>query len=116
MTLETLKKALVSACRPCGVAVSHYTALKKPDQYVVWAEDSQTGGLWADGVMDDSSVQGTVHYFTRTENDPNTVVITNALTGAGIPYRLNSIQYEEETEYIHYEWVFEVFGNGNDSV
>ena len=31
-----------------------------------------------------------------------------ALDAAGIAWYLNSIQYEEDTGLIHYEWVWEV--------
>lgn len=114
MNLKTLKDALVAACQPLGIAVNHYTAIKKPDRYVVWAEDSQPDGLWSDGMLEDWSIQGTIHYFTRAEKDSAVAEIPVVLGSAGIPHRLNSVQYEDETGYIHYEWVFEVFGDGTE--
>lgn len=104
MNLEAIKNTLLTV----GVPVSHYTAMKKPDKYIVWAEDSQGEPLWADGRMIGQVVQGTIDYFTRTENDPNAQKVQQALTDADISYRLNSIQYEDDTRYIHYEWVWEV--------
>lgn len=104
MNLQTVKDALLTV----GVPVSHYTAIKKPDKYIVWAEDSQGESLWADGCMVGQVIQGTIDYFTRTENDPNVEKIQQALTGADISFRMNSIQHEDDTRYIHYEWVWEV--------
>lgn len=55
-------------------------------------------------------LSGTIDFFTRTENDPAIVEIQTALENAEISYYLNSVQYEEETRYIHYEWRWEVVG------
>lgn len=104
MTLQIVKDALLTV----GVPVSHYTAIKKLDKYIVWAEDSSGDTLWADGKMIGQVVQGTIDYFTRTENDSKVHKIQQALTDADISYRLNSIQYEDDTRYIHYEWVWEM--------
>ena len=41
MNLVEIKNALLTV----GVPVSHYSADKKPDKYIVWAEDSQSGSL-----------------------------------------------------------------------
>lgn len=112
MTLQAVKSALLTV----GVPVNHFTAIKKPDRYIVWAEDSGSGALWAGDRLEDAAVQGTIDYFTRTENEPNVQKIVSALNDAEIPCRLNSIQREDETGYIHYEWTFEVFVDGNNSV
>lgn len=104
MNLQRIKDALLAV----GVPVSRYTAVKKPDRYIVWSEDSQGAALWSDGHMAGQVIQGTIDYFTRTEDDQNVDKIQQALDGAEISFRLNSIQYEDDTRYIHYEWVWEV--------
>ena len=88
--------------------VSHYKAFKKTDQYIVWAEDSQGDALYGDNRMSEQAIEGTIDYFTRTEYDPNFEKIQEVLSEAEISYRLNSVQYEDETGYIHYECVFQV--------
>jgi hypothetical protein len=102
--LDVIPAALLTV----GVPVTHYTASKQPNKYIVWAEDGQADSLWTDGRIQEQAIQGTIDYFTKTENDPNVDRIQNALDDADISFRLNSIQYEDETKYIHYEWVFEV--------
>ena len=87
--------------------VSHYNALNKSDKYIVWAEDGQSGSLHGDNQMTEQVIQGTIDYFTKEEYDPNVKKIQQAINSANIPFRLNSIQHEEETGYIHHEWVFE---------
>lgn len=88
--------------------VYHYTALKKTDQYIVFAEDGQTESLWADNLCVYQAVTGTIDYFTKTEYDPNSEKIQAALNNGDIVWYLNSVQYEEDTKYKHYEWVWEV--------
>lgn len=88
--------------------VFRYWAQGATDKYIVWSEDSQADSVWADGQMVQQSLQGTIDYFTKSENDPNFGKIQDALNDAGISFWLNSIQYETETRLIHYEWIFEV--------
>jgi len=104
--LEVLKNALLTVTQNVG----HYEAREKTDAYIVWAEDNQADSVWADGRMQEQAVEGTVDYFTKTENDTSVQSIQNALNDAGVSFRLNSIQYETDTGYIHYEWTFQVEG------
>lgn len=86
----------------------HYKALKQPDQYIVYAEDTGGNDLAGDNKKTCQAIQGTIDYFTKTEFDPNVEKIQEQLNNAEISFYLNSIQFEEETEYIHWEWVWEV--------
>lgn len=102
MNLEVMKNALLTVTNNVG----HYEALKKTDKYIVWAEDGQAGAEWSDDAMQEQAISGTVDYFTKTEYDPNFGAIQTAMNAAGVSFRLNSIQYESDTGYIHYEWVW----------
>lgn len=88
--------------------VGHYEAKEKKDQYIVWAEDSEGSSVEGDNRKENQSIQGTIDYFTRTEFDPMVDDIQEALIDAEISFYLNSVQYEDETKYTHYEWVWEV--------
>lgn len=88
--------------------VSHYEAMHKKDRYIVWAEDSEGSSVEGDDKKINQSIQGTIDYFTKQDFDENVDKIQEALTAACISFYLNSVEYEDETEYIHYEWVFEV--------
>ena len=88
--------------------VSHYEAMGITDKYIVWAEDSEGSSVEGDDRKINQSIQGTIDYFTKQDFDENVDKIQAALTAACISFYLNSVQYEDETEYIHYEWVFEV--------
>jgi len=104
MQLADIKTALLTVT----TAVKHYDGTGTTGNYVVWAEDGQAGSVWADGKMTEQAVSGTIDYFTKTEYDPNFAKIQAALDLIGLSYRLNSIQYETATKYIHYEWVWQV--------
>ena len=88
--------------------VGHYEAMEKTDQYIVWAEDSEGSSVEGDDQKTNQSIQGTIDYFTKEDMDPKVDEIQAALVNACISFYLNSVQYEDETRYIHFEWVFEV--------
>lgn len=88
--------------------VGHYEAMGKTDKYLVWAEDSEGSSVEGDNKKENQSIQGTIDYFTTEEFDPDVERIQKALTENEISFYLNSVQYEEETGLIHYEWVWEV--------
>jgi hypothetical protein len=86
----------------------HFKAYAKPDKYIVWAEDGEAGSCNADDQKVDQVLQGTIDYFTKTEFDINFELIQDKLNSADLVWRLNSIQHEEDTGYIHYEWLWEM--------
>ncbi|WP_186430884.1 hypothetical protein [Clostridium sp. BSD9I1] len=86
----------------------HYHAHKKPDKYIVWAEDGEAGSNNADDNKVNQVIQGTIDYFTKMEFDPNFDLIQEKLNSINISWSLNSVQYEEDTGYIHYEWIWEM--------
>ena len=104
--LSDVKAALLTVTSKCY----HYTAPQATTgAYIVWAEDNQADAVWADGEMQEQTIEGTVDYYTKAETDANVAAIQNALNGA-CSWRLNSIQFEKDTGYIHYEWTFQVAG------
>ena len=88
--------------------VGHYEAFKKNDRYIVWAEDNEPSSVNANNKKEIQTIGGTIDYFTKIDGDSNVSKIQEELTNAGISFRLESVQYEDDTEYIHYEWVWEV--------
>lgn len=89
-------------------AAFHLKAWSKPDQYIVWAEDGQADGVYADDHMQIQVTEGTIDLFTKTEYDTVANRIQQAMNAADMTWRKNSMQYEEETGYIHYEWIWQV--------
>lgn len=60
----------------------------------------------------ETKVIGSVHYFTRSDNEKAKKVIEDyfrSLQDTNLfAWYLNTIQYEEDTNFIHYEWIVEV--------
>ena len=108
--LETVKDALLTVTDNVG----HYTAYDDTDKYIVWAEDGEIASLETNNYKAGQTVEGTIDYFTRDEDDVNIMAIPNALNAARIGWVLNSVQYEDETRFIHYEWLFRVRQNYGD--
>ena len=99
--------ALFSSVLP--EATYHYFADDEhPEKYIVWSEDGQAGATHADNKMDIQVKEGTVDLFTKNEYDPAFDEIQKAMNKADMSWRWESTQYEEDTEYIHHEWVWEV--------
>lgn len=88
-------------------AVSHYERMQS-DRYFVWQEDGGGDDLNADGRHVERIVTGTTDLFTKQEFDPWIDELGEAMSSYGIAWYLNSVQYEEETGFIHTEWVWEV--------
>lgn len=104
MTLLDLGHVLMTV----GVPAYHLKAYEQTDKYIVYAEDGQANSLWADGRMQEQAIQGTADYFTSEDFDPNVGRIQKVLNDYGVSWRLNSIQYEDDTQLTHYEWVWEI--------
>lgn len=88
--------------------VYHYHAPdNRPVPYIVWMEDG-ANDFEAENVHEEFVMTGTIDLYTRDDKDPLMDSIPQALNGIPCVWTLNSVQYEEETELIHYEWTFEV--------
>ena len=104
MNLQRLK-ALHDAM---PVPMHHYGAHKPPVPYGVWAEDGDVSP-YADNVNSTQILSGTTDYFTKIEDDANVDAIEAvfAAASAWIAAQLKSIQYEDDTGLLHYEWAWE---------
>lgn len=106
MTLDTLKNALNGT----GYPFRHYGWSSPPaDNYGVYAEDSGAD-LTGNNQHIESGTQGTIDFYTRDDTTAPREAIEAALNGLKISWRLNSIQYETDTGFIHYEWLFGFYG------
>lgn len=105
--LEQLKQALEAT----GFPFAHFGWSKAPaGDYGVYAEDSGNDFL-AD---DDHAEKGTlcyVHLFTRDDSGVPQKAVETALRGLRMPWDLNTVQYENDTGYIHYEWEVGLYGD-----
>lgn len=103
-SLEGLKAVLLTVSEN----ISHYEAVDTSQPYGVWAEDGEAANLDVDNYKAGQTIEGTIDWYTKDEDDPVIAAIPNALNAARIGWSLNSVQHEDETGYIHYEYLFRV--------
>lgn len=88
-----------------GGIVFHYFRPQGMTAFLVWQEDGEDASFSADNLKGEQSIHGTTDYFTKIEYDPviDTIQsIHQSLFGAN--WSISSVQYEDETKLIHYEW------------
>lgn len=87
--------------------ISHIEHMKS-DRYFVWGQRDEKD-LLADGKHSEKIVLGYTDFYTKREFDPWKAQFEAELDKYDdIAWRLNSIQYEEETGFFHYEWYWEI--------
>lgn len=102
----TWYETIIAAHTAVTNAVSHGQRMKS-DRYFVWQEDG-ANDLEANGVHGEKAMQGTTDLFSKTEFDPWADALGESLSSYGIAWYLNSVEFEEETGFWHWEWVWEV--------
>ena len=101
---------LATALAGTGYQFAHFAWSKAPDgDYGTYAEYSGSD-LEADDVHIEKGTEGYIEYYTRDDSGTPRTTIEAALNGLNIPWNLNTIQYENDTGYIHYEWWFGIYG------
>lgn len=107
MSLKTRMETLADEFSKLSDQVYHYWR-PRPDgvnQYIIWAEDQEANSLEADNQKQEQGIHGTIDLFTVYEFDSLVDSIQESLNALeNLSWRLNSVQYEEETGLIHHEW------------
>ena len=105
--LECFCGAIAALDMP-GVTIRHYwrSGLKAP--FFVWAETGDGGDRWADNRRKYRNVGGTADYFTSKEFDPNVDKIESVFDDFGCSWSLDTVNFEEDTNLIHYSWIWSV--------
>lgn len=85
----------------------HYgTGIKGPP-WIVWTEDG-AAPAHADGEVSTGILTGSTDLYTNVPGDPRAQAVWEALDECTwLAVRLESIQYEDDTGLLHYEWVWE---------
>lgn len=87
------------------VKTYHYWRPIKSLPYCIWQEDGEDGSFETNNRKVNQQIHGTVDYFTKTEFDENVDEIQDYLNSMDdFGWRLNLVQYEDDTNIIHYEW------------
>lgn len=101
----TWYERIIAAHRAVTDAVSH-AARVKSERYFVWQEDG-SNDLAGDNGHGERAMTGTTDLYTKQELDPWADALGESFDVHGIAWALNSVQYEADTGFYHYEWVWE---------
>lgn len=99
-TLIELLAALTPRC------FEYFAAPNTKAPYIVWGVND-TNDFEADGKHTNRASVGSIDLFTKSSGDALIEKIEAALEEADVAWDVESIQYEDETGLIHYEWSFE---------
>nr|DAG72923.1 MAG TPA: hypothetical protein [Caudoviricetes sp.] len=102
----TWYERIIAAHTAVTDSVSHSARLAS-DRYFVWQEDG-SNDLAGDNGHGETAVTGTTDLYTKQEFDPWADALGESLSSYGISWRLDNVQYEEDTGFYHYEWLWEV--------
>lgn len=101
---------LITKLNTTSYPFAHYGWSKAPqgDYGVV----SETGGndLTSNDTHIERGTEGTVDLFTRDDSSAPRIAVETVLNEYGCAWQLNSVQFEEDTGYIHYEWLVGIYG------
>lgn len=99
---------LIEALRQTGLPIAEFAWDVRPDtDYLVIDIDSEANSLEADGQKVNQAPQGTVDLYTKSNDRAVMLSVQNVLNAFdGCAWYLNSVQYEEDTRLLHWEWVF----------
>ena len=108
-SLQTkLQKVGESLQQVLGNIVFHYWRPVTSAPVCIWAEDGESNSFRADFREREQAIHGTVDYYTQSEYDANVDAIQSVLNNVCSNWEINSVQYEDDTKLIHYEWTFTV--------
>ena len=107
MPMTEIKTALDATGLPFAHFAWQKNAVEARTDHGVYAEDDELA-LYANNGQVERILQGTIDYYTRDDTGGPKATIETQLDAAGIMYRIESIEFEQDTGFIHYEWIFEV--------
>lgn len=88
----------------------HYQRVVDKDEYLIWYESEESGSISADNVKKEQSITCYVDVFTKTEFSALLDNVQTCLCNNFSSWALVSVQFEDATGYIHYNWSFEIDG------
>lgn len=111
MTLQNKLKEIKDFHNRVGCPAYHYwRPVRDADHWLIWYEAGEGNSFHADNGKREQVIQGATHVYTHTEFDPVLDAVQNMFEAAGLSWILTSVQYEDDTATIHYEWTWETGG------
>lgn len=107
MTLQTKLSTFGEILAEVVENLYHYWRPNMKAPFAVWREDGENTSFHGNNHKEEQAVAGYLDYFTKTEFDPvvDTIQATlNSVTDITVAWRLNTVDYEEDTNLIHWSW------------
>lgn len=97
--------ALLAALRATGIPFAYMAWSHSPDAvYGVVTVSGQTELATDEDSVSEKMLEGYVDVFTRISDGTEMTLVESCLRDLRLWFTFESVQYEEETGYIHYEW------------
>ena len=116
MSLQNKLQQIGTALSGVTTNCYHYWRFKKDYPCIVWAETAEEYSFNSDNHKTIQRIIGTVDLFTHTEFDTLIDTVQTTLDSLQMTWGLESVQYEEETNLIHYQWNWGVTFDGPEEV
>lgn len=92
-----------------SLPVYHYRKPQADRRYICWQELNEAETLDGNNRKGEQGIEGSIDLFTVVEYDTAVDAIQDTLDSLdSVSWRINSVQYEEDLNLIHYEWYFEL--------
>lgn len=113
MSLQSKLYQLGTAFATLTGNVYHYWRPVKSVPCIIWAEEGEDTSFHSNNRKSEQRIIGSVDLFTKTEFDPLMDRVQETLDDLGVTWTLDSVQYEDDTNLIHYSWRWGVTFDGN---
>lgn len=101
---------LLDRLKDIGIPFAMYRWESKPSApYGLLSIEGGAGATTGDDTIIDQAVRGSIDLFAPDPSPAWPRQVQDAINGH-CAWSLNSVQYEEDTRLIHYEWLFEAVG------
>lgn len=90
----------------------HYYRPVKHTPCLIWAESGENNSFHSDNSKTEQRIIGTVDCFTKTEFDPLLDRVQEMFEELGLTWKIDAVQFENETNLIHYTWSWGVAHRG----
>lgn len=108
MTLQAKLQQIGTALATVTTTCYHYWRPVKTVPCLIWAEDGEDSASYSNNHKTEQTISGTADFFTKTEFDPLIDTVQATLDSLGLAWALESVQFEDDTSLIHYEWTWRV--------
>lgn len=114
MTLQNKLSQIGTAFATLTRNCYHYYRPVKNVPCLIWAETGEYNSFHSDNSKSEQRISGTIDCFTKTEFDPLLDSVQEMFETLGLAWNLDTVQYEDETNLIHYTWFWRVSHNGEN--